>query len=202
MTESRLRWLLVISFGLNLFLLGIMAARVATMVGHHRHHREFVMRERMGPWEADGGPLAEGGPRELLSDADREILRNALQPTRPTEADRQAMEDRVERMRKLVAADVFDADSFKALQQQGAAERVKRQAARQQAVVDAVSKMSPEGRKKLAEGPGLHLLMGGGPPPMDGRRMMFRPGMMHPPGAIPMDPGAAPLAAPPPPKPN
>lgn len=203
MTESRVRWLLVISFGLNLFLLGIVAARVATIVGHHHHH-EFAMREQMGPWEPGGGPFGEGapgGPRALLPDADRDIVQKALESTRPSEADRQAAEERVEQMRKLVAADAFDADAFKALQQQGAAERAKRQAARQQAAVEALGKMSPEGRKKLAEGPGLALLMGGGPPPMDGRRMMFRHGMMHPPGAIPMDRGAAPLAAPPP-RPN
>lgn len=205
MTESRLRWLLVVSFGLNLFLLGIMVARVATHVGHHSHH-DFAMRERMGPWEAGGGPFAggwQGGPGERLSDADREIVQKALEPTRPSEADRQAAEDRGEQMRKLVAADTFDAEAFKALQQQGAAERAKRQAARQQAVVEALGKLSPDGRKKLAEAPGLHLLMGGRPPPMEGRRMMFRPGMMHPPGGIPMDRGAAPLAAPPPPpRPN
>lgn len=202
MTESRLRWLLVVSFGLNLFLLGVVVARVGTIVGHNRHHHEFGMRERMGlgPWGSWGGP--GGGPSELLSDADREIVQKALEPTRPTDANREAAEERVEKMRKLAAADTFDAEAFKALQQQGAAARAKRQAERQQAMVDALSKLSPEGRKKLADGSGLHLLMGGGPPPMGGPRMMLRHGMMHPPGAIPMDPGAAPLAAPPPPKPN
>lgn len=193
MTESRLRWLLVISLGLNLFLLGIMVARVATIVGHNRHHHEFVMRERMGPW---GGHRSD--PRDLLSEADREIVQKALEPTRPTEQDREAMQNRIEQMRQLVAAEAFDAEAFKALQQQGAAERARRQAERQQAVVDALSKISPEGRKTLAEGPGLAMLMGGGRQPMGGQRRMFRQGMMNPPGAIPMDPGAAPLAAPPP----
>jgi uncharacterized membrane protein len=210
MSESRLRWLLVVSFGLNLFLLGIMAARVATMVGMHRHHHEMMMmRGPMGD-----GPFAEGmgGPHDRLPEADRAILRQALEPLKPSDGDRKAMQERHEQLQKLMQADSFDANAFKALLRQGGEDRAKHAQQRQDALADALAKMSPEGRKALSEGPRMQLLLGGGHPGMmmQQHRMlmrhhagdpdMMREGMAEQPGAIPLDRDTAPVAAPPPAK--
>src|SRR4051812_39665244 len=120
MSESRLRWLLVISFGLNLFLLGIMAARAATMIGmHHRHHEMMAMHQM--------GPMGAGGPVQRLSEADRDVLHKAMESLKPSDADRETRRQRWEQMRKLAQADSFDADSFRTLLRQGAEERAKHQ---------------------------------------------------------------------------
>ncbi|MEA1677341.1 periplasmic heavy metal sensor [Nitrospirillum sp. BR 11163] len=156
------RWrgpLLIASVGVNLFLAG-------TFIPHLFRHHE------VGP---DHGP-APGlnyRPRplsDILPPADAELLQKTMAPDR---ADLQALEKQAREswaeIQPLLAADTFDAHAFATALKKVADSRRAFEASRQAALIDALSRMSPEGRKKLSEMKSPFILGGMHGPRPDGR---------------------------------
>ncbi|MDE1149250.1 MAG: periplasmic heavy metal sensor [Azospirillaceae bacterium] len=154
MTFFSSRWrgpLLIASVGVNLFLAG-------TVVPHLFRHHDVPGREP--------GPGLNFHPRPLsdfLSPSDAEILEKAISPDRIDfqALDKQAREAWAESQR-LLAADTFDAPAFAHVMAQVAEGRRSFEESRHASLVDALSKMSPEGRRKLAEMK-VPFVLGGGP---------------------------------------
>ncbi|MDZ5646571.1 periplasmic heavy metal sensor [Nitrospirillum sp. BR 11828] len=156
------RWrgpLLIASIGMNLFLAGTF---IPHLLGHH-----------------DGGPGHEPAPgmnyrprplTDILPPADAELLQKAMAPDRADfkALEKQARESWAE-IQPLLAADTFDAQAFAAAVQKVADSRRAFEASRQAALVDVLSKMSPEGRKKLSELKTPFILGGMHGPHPDGR---------------------------------
>ncbi|MDG3440574.1 periplasmic heavy metal sensor [Nitrospirillum amazonense] len=156
------RWrgpLLIASVGVNLFLAG-------TFVPHLLRHHE------VGP-ERGPAPGLNYRPRplsDILPPADAELLQKAMAPDR---ADFQALEKQAREswaeIQPLLAAEPFDAQAFAAALRKVADSRRAFEASRQSALVDALSRMSPEGRKKLSEMKAPFILGGMHGPRPDGR---------------------------------
>lgn len=175
---------LLASVGLNLFLLGTMVPR---WLGPNPPHPDKMI--MAGP-EGPGGPLGPGAPffamRRMLDDlpeADAKILKDHFGSDMEKFTDKaRSFRDRIDRLRDLMRADPFDAPALRAELESAAAERVGMEKAQTDAIVEVLGKLSPEGRRRLAD--------------IRPPRMMER--RMPPPGGIPMDPDRAPMAAPPP----
>ncbi|MEC4592896.1 MULTISPECIES: periplasmic heavy metal sensor [Nitrospirillum] len=156
------RWrgpLLIASVGVNLFLAG-------TFVPHLLRHHE------VGP-ERGPAPGLNYRPRplsDILPPADAELLQKAMAPDR---ADFQALEKQAREswaeIQPLLAAEPFDTQAFAAALRKVADSRRAFEASRQSALVDALSRMSPEGRKKLSEMKAPFILGGMHGPRPDGR---------------------------------
>ncbi len=193
--QNLLRTALLGSVGLNLFLLGML---VPDWLGHSRQ-----------PAAGPGGPAITGampGPardlmlfRQSLNDlppADADILRDLLE--KGGGRFRMAgpeVRGQFETMLDLMKADPFDAPALLAAFEQLSAKRDALDRARVAEVVEALAKMSPEGRHKLAESRFSRRLVEGG-----GAEGAPRDGMEPHPGAIPMNRDH--MVNPPPPPPG
>ncbi|MBB6252513.1 periplasmic heavy metal sensor [Nitrospirillum iridis] len=138
------RWrgpLLIASVGVNLFLAG-------TFVPHLFHPREAAP----GREPAPGINYLPRSLTDILPAADAELLQKSMSPD---QADFKALEKQAREswaeIQALLAADRFDAQALAAALQKVADSRRAFEASRQVAVVEALSRMSPEGRKKLSE---------------------------------------------------
>lgn len=184
---------LLASVGLNLFLVGTMVPR---WLGPKPPHGDKMM--MVGP----EGPGGLGGPffamRRMIDDlpeADAKILKDHFGSDMERFADKaKSFRDRIDRLRDLMRADPFDAAALRAELESTAAERQGMEQAQTDAIVEVLGKLSPEGRRRLAEIRAPRMMI-------DERRM-DRPPPPPPPGGIPLDPGRAPMAAPPPPPPG
>lgn len=184
---------LLASVGLNLFLLGTQVPRWLAPAPPHPPHMMV---------DGPDGPPGFGGPmivlRRKMDDlppADAAILRDHFEGDMEKFVERAKMfRDRIDRLRDLMQADPFDAAALRTELEKAAAERQALERGQTDTVIAVLEKLSPEGRRRLAEMRGPRLLMNEGP---GGRG----PGM-PPPGAIPFDPARAPMAAPPGPAPD
>ena len=183
---------LMASVGLNLFLVGVM---VPHLLGGHPPHGDRML---AGPEGLDG-PGGPGGPlfamrrmADELPEADAKILKEHFGAGLEQFADRaKSFRNRIDRVRDLVRADPFDPAALRAELESAADDRKGTEKAQIDAIIDILGKLSPEGRRRLAEMRPPRLMLNdrhgfGGPE---------RP----PSGGIPFDPDRAPLAAPPPP---
>lgn len=132
------RWLLVVSLGLNLIVIGLVAGAVLR-----------------------GGPPGHAAPRfdltvgpltRALDEGDRREMRAALERNRPFQAaDRAAMRQDFSEMVTLLKADRFDADQFRAVMTRQRA----RLAGVQEVVLDEfiqrIEAMSPDARAAFAD---------------------------------------------------
>lgn len=140
------RWLriaLIASVALNLFFVGIVGVWAV----------KPMLRDRHGPAELGANSFTER-MASRLPDADKPILRQAFQKRhddirRLFEEARTAQRD----ARRSLRANPFDPDAFSAASDRARAARDAAQAAIHQAVREAATTMSQEGRTKLAEGP-------------------------------------------------
>lgn len=185
---------LLASVGLNLFLLGTMVPR--WLAPKPPLGDKMVM---MGPGEP-GGPIGPGGPlfamRRMVDDlpeADAKILKDHFGSDMEMFSEKaQSFRDRIDRLRTLMRADPFDAAALRAELESAMAEREGMEKAQMESIVEVLGKLSPEGRRRLADIRPPRLLL-------NERRPHGGPDQPPPPGAIPLDPDRAPMAAPPPP---
>lgn len=197
MTRDRfIQTALLASIGLNLFLLGTL---VPGWLGHGRDKGPgfpgpIAQRMMMPPGGPDMGPLGGpgGGPfmiiRRLANElppADAAILNEHFEAgtTRLT-GQMESFRDHVDRARALLRADPFDADALRAELRDASAKRQSLDQDMMEAMIGLLSKLSPEGRRRLAE---MRPMRGG----------WGGPGMPMP-GGIPLDPAGGPVMAPPP----
>ncbi|MFV3131377.1 periplasmic heavy metal sensor [Niveispirillum sp. KHB5.9] len=190
MNRDRLiRTALLASVGLNLFLLGTMVPR---WLGPKPPHADKII--MAGP-EGPGGPIGPGAPffamRRMLDDlpeSDAKILKDHFGSDMEKFQDKaRSFRDRIDRLRDLMRADPFDAAALRTELDSAAEEREGMEKAQTDAIVEVLGKLSPEGRRRLAD--------------IRAPRMMERR-MPPPPGGIPLDADRAPMAAPPPPPPG
>lgn len=153
------RWVLPVSLLLNVFLAGVVAALALPMA--------------FGPPRPPHGPpdpmhMAER-MAETLPPADAELLRKAFAARAGMIRDSKATMDAFpDRLRAAMGAEPFAIDTLAAVFADGRAARTEMEDAMSAAVLDAVGRMSPEGRHRLA---------------------MWQPGPSHPPrGGRPGDP--------------
>lgn len=181
MNRDRLiRTALLASVGLNLFLAGTIVPR---WLGPKPPHGEKMV--MMGP-DSPGGPLF--AMRRMIDDLpaeDAKILKDHFGSDMEKFADKaKSFRDRIDRLRDLMRADPFDGAALRAELESTAAERQAMERDQTDAIIGVLGKLSPEGRRRLAD--------------IRPPRMMHGPGMPPPPGGIPLDPDRAPMAAPPP----
>lgn len=146
--------LMIASLGLNAFFAGMLVAR-GNMPPPPPHHR---------PSPAH---LAEVLAR-TLPEADAVILRQGFADhMRQIERFDQEQESHIEELKSLLRQDPFDPAAFLAAMEKHRQRRDSFDALFQPAIADALSRMSPEGRRKLAEwrgpGPGPEPRRGPGP---------------------------------------
>lgn len=183
-SQNLLRTALLGSVGLNLFLLGVL---VPGWLGHNRMSA--------GMYAAPGpGPMGPGPARDLmllrqaaqdLPPADAEILRDLLDKGQGQFSKvGNDVRGQFEAMLELIKADPLDSKALLAEFDKLAAKRDAFDRERVTEVVDALSKMSAEGRRKLAESRFSRRIVEGGPGGPEGGP----PGQMGPrPGGIPFD---------------
>lgn len=185
---------LLASVGLNLFLVGTMVPR---WLGPKPPHGERM--GMMGP-EGPGGPGGFGGPlfamRRMLNDlpeADAKILKDHFGSDMEKFNDKaKSFRDRIDRLRDLMRADPFNPVALRVELESAAAERQSMEKAQTDSIIDLLGKLSPEGRRRLAEMRPPRMMI-------DERHPHGGPDLPPPPGGIPLDPDRAPMAAPPPP---
>jgi Spy/CpxP family protein refolding chaperone len=186
---------LLVSVGLNLFLLGTMVPR---WLGPKPPFGDKMV--MMGP-DGPGGP---GGPlfamhrmMDDLPEADAKILKEHFGSDMEKMMEKaKSFRDRIDRLRDLMRADPFDPVALRTELESVAGDRQAMDKAQTDRIIEVLGKLSPEGRRRLAE--------------MRPPRMMINERRMHggpdmrppPPGGIPLDPDRAPMAAPPPPPPE
>lgn len=195
--QRLLQTALLASVGLNLFLVGTLVPR---WLGPKPPHGERM--GMMGP-EGLGGPGGAGGPlfamRRMLDDlpdADAKILKDHFGSDMEKFTDKaKSFRDRIDRLRDLMRADPFDPVALRAELESAAAERQSMEKAQTDSIIDVLGKLSPEGRRRLAEMRPPRMMV-------NDRRMHGGLDMPPPPGGIPLDPDRAPMAAPPPPPPG
>lgn len=183
--QNLLRTALLGSVGLNLFLLGML---VPDWLGHSRQ-----------PGPGPGGPgiigAMSGPARDLM------LLRQSLNDLPPADADilRDLLEKggnrfrlagpevrgQFETMLELVKADPFDAPALLAAFEQLSAKRDALDRARVAEIVEALAKMSLEGRRKLAESRfSRRFVDGGGAEGEPGAIPLNRDRMVNPPPPV------------------
>lgn len=165
MSDFLTRWrtpLILGSLGLNLFLVGAVLPHLLD----HRH----------GGNHDDGPPPGMSiHPRpleELLPGPDAALLRNAIGNNADLRALEQQMRAAWADTRKALKTEPFDSKAFEASVAEVATARRDFEARRQAAIVDAVTRMSPQGRQRLANLE-VPFFLGGhrGPPPPDAHFM-------------------------------
>lgn len=182
--QNLLRTALLGSVGLNLFLLGVL---VPGWLGHNRMPAGM---------HASPGPMGPGPLRDLmllrqaiddLPPADSEILRSLLDKGQGQFAKvGDDVREQFQAMIELIKADPLDSKALLAEFDKLAAKRDAFDRERVTEVVAALSKMSPEGRRKLAESRFSRRIVEGGP--VGGPEGGPPPGEMGPrPGGIPFD---------------
>lgn len=192
MSRARLlQTTLLASLGLNLFLLGVM---VPGWLGH----RPPSMHGEMPP-----GPLGPGGPMgpvgallrqaaDQLPPADAALLREQVQERPDLRVRAEGFEQQVETVRELMRAEPFDPDALAAALTDISERRQALDGQQMQSLVALLARMSPEGRRVLADFRFQH------PSPKPGKTGAIpydrERGPMRPPG-----PHADPGAPPPPP---
>lgn len=197
MTRDRLiKTALLASVGLNLFLIGVM---VPHLLGGHPPHGDRMI---VGGPDGTDGPGGPGGPlfamrrmADELPEADAKILKERFSAGMEQFVDRaRSFRARIDRIRDLVRADPFDATALRVELQSAADDREGMEKAQIDAIIDVLGKLSPEGRRRLAEMR---------PPRLIGNDRYGFGGSGRPPqGGIPLDADRAPFAAPPPPPPR
>jgi uncharacterized membrane protein len=182
-SQNLLRTALLGSVGLNLFLLGIL---VPGWLGHNRMPAGI---------HATPGPMGPGGPardlmllRQAMDDlppADAKILGNLLEKGQGQFLKAgNDVRDQFEAMLELIKADPLDTKALQAEFDKLWAKRDAFDRERVAEVVDALSKMSLEGRRKLAESRFSRRIVEVGPGGPEGGP----PGDMGPrPGGIPFN---------------
>ncbi|MFY8095235.1 MAG: periplasmic heavy metal sensor [Niveispirillum sp.] len=189
---------LLASVGLNLFLVGTMVPR---WLGPKPPHGERMV--MIGP-DGPGGPGGFGGPlfamRRMVDDlpeADAKILRDHFGSDMDLFAEKaKSFRYRIDRLRDLMRADPFDPVALRTELENAAAERQSMEKAQTDSIIEVLGKLSPEGRRRLAEMRPPRILI-------NERHLQGGPDLPPPPpGGIPLDPDRAPLAAPPPPPPG
>lgn len=129
-------WLLVASLALNVFL-GVSA-------GTH------FFREPKGPPRPDGMILDMA---EALPEADARILRQALDARRNELSPDEDPKARFDEMRAVLRAEPFDPKTFERASSEFRAKHERDTRVIGEILLDAVPRMSPEGRKALADRP-------------------------------------------------
>jgi uncharacterized membrane protein len=159
--QNLLRTALLGSVGLNLFLLGVL---VPGWLGHNR----LPAGMHAGPGAMGPGPARDMMLlRQAIDDlppADAEILRNLLDKgQRQFSKVGDDVRDQFETMLELIKADPLDSKALLAEFDKLSATRDAFDRARVGEVVEALSKMSVEGRRKLAESRFSRRIVDGGP---------------------------------------
>jgi uncharacterized membrane protein len=187
---------LLASVGLNLFLVGTLVPR--WLGPKPPQGDKMIMAGPEGP-----GGVGPGGPffamRRMMDDlpeADARILKDHFGSDMQNFADKaNSFRERIDRLRDLMRADPFDPVALRAALEDAAVERQGIEKAQTDSIIEVLGKLSPEGRRRLAEMRAPRIMM-------NERRMHGGPDFPPPPpGGIPLDSGRAPLAAPPPPPP-
>ena len=144
-----LRWLIVVSLGLNLFLLGFIAAQT------------WQLRHSYRP-DVAGVAGATGEPLRRIADAlpphDRVLLQSAFAARQSELAGlHRRWRAAIGQVRADIAAEKFDAEQLQADLATAKATRQATVEVIEQVVLSALPDMSPEGRKRLSQN---RLLMG------------------------------------------
>lgn len=189
---------LLASVGLNLFLAGTIVPR--WLSPKPPHDRPMAGPEAFGPGGGGGAFFAMRRMIDDLPPADAAILNEHFgSDVEKLKEMGKSLRDRIDRLRALVKADPFDPAALRTEMEKAMADRDAFERSQMESVIEALGKLSPEGRKKLAEMP---------PPRMLGERHGIGPGGPGgpPPGGIPMDPDRGPMNipsdGPPPPPPG
>lgn len=193
LSPTVLRAILLGSVGLNLFLLGTLVPGWLQGPPDRPPHDRLVAGMPGGP----DGPL--GIVRRIADDlppADAEILRGAFDPASDDfRRLMQGMRQELEQLRAIIGKEPFDEAALRTALTEATAARARFETTQQERLATAIARMSPEGRKRMAEwrGPLRLPLRGPGGPDM----LLLRDGTGGP-GAIPLAPGDGPLPPPPP----
>ncbi len=187
------RALLLGSVGLNLFLLGTLVPGWLHRPPERPPHDRLLVGGPGGP----DGPL--GIVRRIADDlppADAEILRGAFDPASDDFRQlMQGMRQELEQLRSIIGREPFDEAALRKALAEATAARTRFETTQQERLATAIARMSPEGRKRMAEWKGPIRMPLRGPGPGGPDMLMLRDGG---PGAIPMAPGEGPLPPPPP----
>lgn len=130
-------WLLVASLALNVFL--------GVSLGTH------FFRGPKGPPPRPEGMLLDMA--EALPEADARILRQALEARRSELSTDENPKGRFDEMRAVLSAEPFDPKAFERVSSEFRAKHERNARIIQEILTEAVPRMSPEGRKALANRP-------------------------------------------------
>lgn len=184
---------LLASVGLNLFLAGTIVPR--WLAPKPPYDRPMAGPDGFGPGPGGGAFFAMRRMIDDLPPADAAILKEYFGgDVEKLKEKSKSLRERIDRLRDLVKADPFDPAALRAEMENAMADREAFERSQMESVIEALGKLSPEGRKRLAEMP---------PPRMIGDRHGMGPGG---PGGIPLNPDRGPLNipadGPPPPPPG
>ncbi|ACJ01244.1 periplasmic heavy metal sensor [Rhodospirillum centenum] len=167
MTMTRKDWTLAGSVALNLFLAGALLPPL--LAGPEPPHF------RPDP-EAMAQRISKG-----LPPADAEVLQTVLRPRDGFRELGGLMEENIRATSAALTAEPFDPAALRAALDRGTQERVRFEQRQHEAMVEAAARLSPEGRRRLAELPFLLGPRRSPPPPGAAGPGRFGPGEAPPP---------------------